>query len=183
MPGKYTKFRKKLKRFVNPDPSFQEKVRKAKVEILGEGVDLDEAAEAVNIVAMGAQLADATRAKDHLEEEVSELNIKIEALKQILTAAMEDEVEKFALADGGSVNLKDEVYVSISDKVKLFKYLKKVYKKDVIEMLTLHHQTLQSLGKAQLLAGKAQLPGTQIYGKLTARYTRPGQNGGGNEGE
>jgi hypothetical protein len=160
--GKYSNLKSKLPAFVEEE-SYQSKVDTAKQFILASA----ENAEAANVNRLAALFSERKRAKEALEESISELNVEIEALSQMLCEALEDQdMQKVTLSSGALVYLQDTPYPQVKDKEALMAWIKK---QKMNTLLTIHYQTLKGLVNEMLVGGKPCPPGVEVFLKTSAR--------------
>jgi hypothetical protein len=112
--------------------------------------------------------------KDIAEKAISEMNVQLEALTQLLVERLEDlSLTSIKLETGGSFLVTDTPYASITDKQRCREWFEA---HDQRELLNPHHSTLNALIKGRLEAGDdpdaiAQELGVKIFMKtgLTRR--------------
>lgn len=180
--GKYTKYRGQLPRFQN-EKSYQLKVDDAKRKVLGLATGQKpgaRAAEAANVAKLARQFAQTKRAKKKLEDKITALNVDLEALSQLLVDRLEtEETQKVELRGGIVISLKDDPYPQVVDRRKIFAWIKQ---RRMVDLLSVHHQTLKGLINDALAAGrKPDVPGVEIFMKTSAKCTGLKLNGGGEE--
>lgn len=179
--GKYTHLRHKLPAFEKSAAAQGMAAWYAKVnEWRKQFVDGADNPEAFNPAMIAAEYAKRDAEKDQLEARVKQLNIELEALSKLGLEVMEDSnMQKVDLASGGYVSIKDTPYYSTEDRSKAFAWIKR---NKMIELLTLHYQTMTGLNNERLLAGKPLIPGTKVF--MKTKLTVRGVNGSsGDEGE
>lgn len=161
--GKYTKLRGVLPPFEQP-PDFAVKVDAEKRKILG--AEPSQAPHA-NLAKLAREFVVRKKKKERLEEQVTKLNVELEACSQLLVARLEgEEIQTVQLRGGVTVFLADEPYPSVKDRKAVFDWIKKTRQ---VELLTVHHQTLKGLVGERLAAGEGDVPGVTTYLKTTAR--------------
>lgn len=102
--------------------------------------------------------------KEELESRIQAINIREEALEQLLLIWMEDTgTEKISLADG-TLYRRREPYVRIADREALIRWVKA---NDHQDLLSVHYQTLNALVKERMLAGESDPDGIEIFLKTT----------------
>ena len=181
--GLYTKYRDELPRFQNDKP-YQQKVDAAKRALLGlPGSQKPgrRAAQAANVAALARQFAKVKRAKKKLEDKIGDCNVELEALSQLLTDRLEtEETQAVELRGGITVSLKDEPYPFVTDRRKIFAWIKK---RKMLDLLTVHHQTLKGLVGDALKAGTpSAIPdGVELFIKVGAKCTGLKLNGAGGD--
>lgn len=167
--GKYASLRGRLPAF-EEETSYQQKVDAAKQLIL----DSAENAEAANVNRLAKLLGERKSQKDELEAVISGYNVEIEALSQLLVAALEDQnIQKVELASGAVCYLQDTPYPQVRDREALMAWIKKTR---MASLLTIHYQTLKGLVNERLVNGQAAPPGVEVYLKTQARI-RNSKNG------
>lgn len=166
--GKYSKLRGVVPAF-EEDSSYQARVNDAKQLLLSA-----ENLEAANVNRLAALFAARKAMKDAHEETISELNVEIEALSQLLCDALEDQsIQKVELASGAILFLQDTPYPKVVDREAVLEWIKK---EKMQGLLTIHYQTLKAMTSERLVAGKPCIPGTEVYLKTQARI-RNARNG------
>lgn len=151
--GKYSAFRNQLTKFTE-EPSHQEKVNEMRAKILA---DLKLTNDEPTMFNLGYVLVQARLEKARLEARVKEENLKIEAMTQVLVDKLESEdYTSLKLTNGVSLTIKDDVYCSVSDKVKFYDWIEETSQQD---LLTVNYQTMSALTKTLLIDGKEAPPG------------------------
>lgn len=169
MASKWAKLRGRIPAFEN-ESSFQEKVNTEKLAIIG-----TDHLENANVAALAALYATGKAAKDALEDQVSGINIRLEALSQMIVEALEGEsVQKVELSSGATVYLQDTPYPGIEDEDKFYAWL---HREKMDALLSLNHQTLKGIVSERLQAGKALPPGTKCFLKTQARIRNGNSQG------
>lgn len=138
------------------EPSYQEKINELKAEYVGfETADL------------AREFKIAKLKKKELEEQVSDLNVGLAALSQLLVDNLQgQELQKVSLDAGGTVYLQVEVYPSTKDRAALQNW---VIAEEMMELLTVNYRTLQGVVKERLIAGEALPPGVEVFLKTSAK--------------
>lgn len=160
MPGKWSGLKGQVP-LAPTDSNWQSKVNTAKQEFLS----LTKAQKARRFCEVRDQ-------KDSLEDRISEFNITLEALSQLMITEMEkDGLDLFRLDTGDSLSIKDEPYVSVEDKTKFLEWIKV---NNLEDLLTVHYMTLSSMTKDRLQAGQNAPPGLKVFLKqsITRRRAR-----------
>lgn len=163
MPGKWSKYKATLPK-APVDSSFLEKVNASKAEFRQQIGD--------NINLLGEEYDSIRAKKETLEEEIKELNVKIEALVQMVVERCESEgLTMVRLNSGTSLSLKDDPYSQVVDKDAFLDWIKKTNRE---ALLSVHYQTMNSLVKEFLEEGQDPPPGIKVYIKtgLTRRSVR-----------
>jgi len=149
------------------EETFQDKVTAWKRMMFGENP------EDANLSMLARELAEQKCAKDMLEEQVSEINIHIEALSQLIVEKMQAEsLEKVGLSDGSTCYVSYEVYPSVKDKAALLEWVKK---HKMAASLSLPWQTLRGLCNDLSVAGKPMPEGVECFLKTAARIRSNGK--------
>jgi hypothetical protein len=110
--------------------------------------------------------------KDRLNEEISRLNLDIEALSQMLIPQMEqDGVDMFRLDSGESLSIKDEPYSSVDNRPMFLTWIRN---QNLEDLLTVNYQTMNSMVKERLTKGLQAPPGIKVFLKqsITKRKGR-----------
>ena len=181
MAGKYKKLRNAVPAY-QESSSFQEKVEAFKLGLYGEN---PEDANVGNVTTLFDVL---WHEKRKLEEQIGEINVKLEALSQVGLAIFESQgIDKMTVNET-PIWLKDELYVSVPGKkgtperlendAKLYAWLKK-NKMLSLRILTLPNATLRQIVGEQLLAGRPAPEGVKFSIRTTMRVggRAPGSNG------
>lgn len=99
--------------------------------------------------------------KRDIEEELKELNLKLEAFAQILTETYEAEgVTKIELEDGSNVSVSAEPHSTVEDPEAFRVWC---IQQGLEKELRLHSKTADSLVKERLLAGLPEPPGVKVW--------------------
>ncbi len=155
MPGKWRSFKDKLPKF-EVEPEYAARVEEKKKEYIG--LDTAEMAREFKVI---------RAAKKAAEEAISGLNLELEALSQLLVNDLETQsISKLTLQTGETIFISDEPYASLDDKEALMAWVKK---KKMQSLLTLNWQTMNSLAKELLSAGKPIMPGVKVWLKTSVR--------------
>jgi hypothetical protein len=167
--GKYSTLRGKIPAF-QEESSYQEKVNDEKLLILGSANDED-----ANVTRLASLFVAAKQTKDAYEDKISELNVRLEALSQMIVEHLEGEqIQKVELASGALIYLQDTPYPIVKDRDAVLDWIKK---QKMQSLLTVHFQTLKAMTSERLVTGKPCIPGTEVFLKTQARV----RNGKGSE--
>lgn len=102
--------------------------------------------------------------KDELEEQISELNIEVEALCQLMQDEFETQgITSVKLESGGSVSIQPEPYMQVKDKDVFRNW---VVAQGLENLMSLPWQTANSLAKERLVNGEPHAPGTEMFVKM-----------------
>lgn len=165
MASKYASLKTKLPAFTE-ESEYQQKVDNCKNIILDGAANAEDA----NAAALAARYERVKGEKDGIESALYETNIELEALSQLLVAAMEaDGVEKFTLSSGATVYQNYAPYPVVEDREKLFAWIKA---QRMQKLLSVQYQTLRGIVNEMLAAGKPLMPGVSCYLKTSARLLR-----------
>jgi hypothetical protein len=168
MSGKYTKLRGKLPAFVE-EVKYQERINDEKQLILADAENPGEA----NVNRLAALFGVCREAKEQLENEISEYNVRLEALSQMLCEALENQgFDKVTLSSGATGYLQDTPYPVVRDKEKVLAWIKK---HKMQSLLGVNYQTLKGVTNERLVAGQAPPDGVEVYLKTQFRL-RNGNN-------
>ena len=151
--GKWTKLKKELARFQQPE-EYQQRVDKAKLPYLNLGM-----------IKLAEKFSDWKDRKDEINDRLKEANLELEALIQVLVAKMEDDnVTKFQTGEGLSIFIKDEPYCSTQNREELHEWVRK---EGLHDLFVVNHQTLTAMVKEKLERGEELPPGVAIYMKTS----------------
>jgi hypothetical protein len=163
MAKKYEHLRGKLPAF-QQEPSYQAKVDEAKSSYA-----------ALDVTELARELSINKKAKRDYESLISEHNLQIEALSQLLVEALPAmNLKAVELDTGEKCSLQDDPYCNIEDRGKLFAWLRR---KKMQSIFTVNWQTMNALVRGMLIDGKPQPPGVKMYLKTYAKITGGSQNG------
>ena len=161
MASKYASLKGKVAAF-EPEPEFQKKVEAAKREIVGDSEATD-----ANVSHLAMLFAQHQARKHDLEEQISDLNIGIEAISQLIVESLEGEdISSVKLDSGATVYLSYTPYPSVEDREKVMEWIKKNKMKS---LLSVNYQTMKAMVSEQLAAGKPTIPGIKVFLKSQAR--------------
>lgn len=110
--------------------------------------------------------------KDRLEDQISDINVSLEALSQLMIAEMENEgTDLFRLDSGDSLSIKDEPYSSVNERPKFIEWINSTNQQD---LLSVNYQTMNSMVKNRLEQGLSAPPGIKVFLKqsITRRRAR-----------
>jgi len=169
--GKYTKLRGVLPAF-QEESSYQDKVNDEKKLLLAHAENMEDA----NINRFASLYGAGKAAKDALEEQISAINIRLEALSQLLVEAMENQgADKIQLSTGATVYIQDTPYPQVKDREALMAWINK---NKMALLLSVNYQTLKGMTNDMLVAGKKPPEGVEVFLKTQARL----RNGASSEG-
>lgn len=153
--GKYAKVIDALPKFPHTDLEQQERVNLIKAKLTA-----DLPRQAATYAQLFAQLRNE---KDALEDELSDLNTKIEAVSQLLVDQYEAEgTHAIKLETGHSVTVQNEPYAQVQDRDTFRTWC---IEAGLERSLMLPWQTTNALTKERLLAGLPEPDGVAIYSK------------------
>jgi hypothetical protein len=156
--GKWSGLKDKFTAFVQ-DPTYQQKV------------DLEKKTLAkLSRVLRCAKYAAFKRLKEAAEDEIEKLNVKLEALSQLLVDDLEGEAETKITNDTGTFSIKDEPYPSVKDKLAFHAWVRSSGQE---EILTVNYMTMSAIVKAKIEAGEEIPPGVDVFIKTSIRWTKP----------
>jgi hypothetical protein len=148
------------------EPKYQEKVDALKTKMRDDlGADL-------NATYLANMYLEARNEKDDVKEQLSEVDLKITALEQLITERFEvEDVSNIRLASGALVNVQNEPYASVEDRD-----LNRQWAIDsgLERSLQLPWATLNSHVKELLPMGEPIPPGVKLWVRTTVRLTRGG---------
>lgn len=151
MAKKWARYKEQLEPFqLEPDYQQQVDAQKKKLASLSTGE-------------IGKLFKAAVKKKQKAEETLKGIKLEKVALDQLLVERLEGEqLEKLGLAGGITLFISDEPLASVTDKGKLFAFIKR---EKMITLLSVHSQTLNALVKERLTAGQAPPPGVAVFMK------------------
>lgn len=167
--GKYAGVMHKLTGKAPPeDVAYQGLVDLAKTAIIGKFQDDD-------VPLSGARLADVyaqkRRVVDALKHQLSQEQLELEAITQLMTTQFEEEgMTRVVLHDGASVGVREEPHATVVDKIALRKW---AIKHKLENELTLPWPTVNSLSKELLLAGQPEPDGVKLYPRTVVELRKP----------
>lgn len=151
MANKYGKLKEKLTKHKEA-PEYQERVDKEKAKLAKK-----------KTVTIAKRFNADYLAKKELQEEIKKLNLSLEASTQLIVERFEeDDVTSMKLTDGTHVFLNDKPYCSVVDQDKLFAWIKKGKRTELLGVKT---STLNSMVRDNLLDGKTLPPGIDVFMK------------------
>ena len=155
MASKYAKVIDRLPRLLNTEPAYQEKVNAVKVELLKELPR--------HAIALATHYAALRAAKDAVEEQLSDVNLQLEAISQLLVDQYESEGgTSVKLHDGHTVSVQYEPYAQVVDREPFRLWC---VANDLEKALTLPWQTTNAITKERLLAGLAEPDGIKAHAR------------------
>lgn len=168
--GKYAEVVKTLPRFVSEDRTYQDRINARKEEILKGNAEKELEPEPNTATHLAQTVAECRELKDAIKEELSRIQLDLDARTQLLIDAYEREgVTSMSLVDGGSVRIQAEPYPQIFDQDKLREWaIENGYERK----LQLHFKTVEALTKQALLDGQDAPPGVKPWVNFKAVYTR-----------
>jgi len=151
--------------FNGSEKDWREKVDAAKRRLVGAANPED-----ANVARLARKVATARREKHELEERISELNLDLAALDEVMAQVLENEEQQSVkLSDGVVVYLKRTVYPSIFDKQKSFAWMKKhLSPAELFGMLSVHPSTYKSFVTDLVERGEEPPAGTKVFIKVSA---------------
>jgi hypothetical protein len=156
-PKKYAKFKN--------EPNWQMKIDEQKLNL--------QANNYKDKISLAKILQSARALKEEKEQEVSQLNVEIEAATQMLTELLTEEgINSFETSDGWKFIGKVSVFVSISDegKAEFYQWLRK---HDHGEMFSVNYMTASAMVKERIENGLEIPPGVKIFAKESITVYKP----------
>jgi hypothetical protein len=146
--GKYASVIDSLPRILGTEPAYQEKVQAVKDSIIG---DFPYASD------LAREYAGLRAEKARAEDVVSDINLRLEAVAQLLTDQYEAEgTSMLRLEDGQSVSVQYEPYAQVVDKEAFRLWC---LAQGLERSMALPWQTTNSLTKTRLLEGEPEPDG------------------------
>jgi len=171
--SKYAAIIDRLQPLPPQDISYQAKVDELKLALINND-DFPKTPSGLARAYAGARAE-----KDRIAKEEYDINLEIEALAQMLLAsqnAKEAEWGQYGAADntlrlmsGDKIEVRREPYASCTDKEANRKW---AIANGLESLLTIHHQTLNSLTNERLLKGEAEPDGVSVFMKPKIVFTR-----------
>jgi len=155
MGGKYASIVDRLPKLADEDVVYQDKVNILKQQIVADGP-----MSATSITAMYVAIRDE---KERVEDELSEINLRLKAYEQLLVDQFEQEgAYSIKLETGVSVSVQVEPYAQVKDR-EVFRIW--CIQNGLERSLALPWQTTNSLTKERLLEGEPEPAGVQAVAR------------------
>lgn len=155
MASKYAKVIDSLPRLAGEEPAYQDKVNAVKLAVLAEMPR--------HASAFAKRYAEIRREKNALEDQVSELNLQLTAVEQLMVDQYEVEgTTSLKLDTGESVAVQIEPYASVQDKDKFRQWC---IAEGLENLMSIPWSTTNSLVKQRLLDGQPEPPGVTAYAR------------------
>ncbi len=164
MASKYEEVFKRLPKVLDTEPRHQEKVDEVKRKLRNEP---DFPAQATFLASEYAALR---REKDAIQEKLSDCQLRLDAVFQMMAEQFEVEgTTGLTLDDGDKVRIQPKIYASVVDPeaFRLWCLAQGLERK-----MMLHPQTAKSLINNMLLEGEAEPPGTKASVVDAAVFTK-----------
>ncbi len=116
---------------------------------------------------LAAQYAELRRQKDEIEEALSDVQVDLDAITQMMEEQFDVEgIDSLRLDGGDKVRLEPGIYPKVVDPEKFRQWC--LADADLSKQMVLHPSRAQSLIRKMLLAGEAEPPGTEavVYNKV-----------------
>lgn len=165
--GKWDKIIKRLGlQRLGEEPRYQEKVNALKEKMIQDmGPDLS----ATHVAALYLVTRDE---KDALKEQLSEVDLRLTTLEQLITERFETEdVTNIRLTSGALINVQNEPYAAVEDRDLNRRW---AIDSGLERSLMLPWMTLNSHVKELLSLGEPIPPGVKLWVRTTVRLTRAG---------
>lgn len=160
--GKYTKITDHLPRTSGNDPNYQAKVEATKVRLLEQNAGY-------GVSELAAHFVDLRKEKDIIEAHLSDCNLQIEAVSQLLGEQFEDEgLSTLKLKTGAAISIYMEPYAQVVDREAFRQWC---IREGLETQLQLPWQTTNSLAKQRLLEGEPEPAGVAVFSKQRIRLT------------
>lgn len=191
--GKWSNLKDKFAKFVQ-EPEYQQKVSVEKavltargftpqawadnIEVLRAVLDsmvdnTDQSLDPVTVPDRAAwfkAMVVAKQIKDLAEDIEKVVNLRLEALDQILVDNLEGEDESKIVNSLGTFSLVDSPYPKVADKPAFLGWVRET---DQEEILSVNYQTMAAIVKAKIEKGEELPAGVEVFIKTTVRWTRP----------
>lgn len=158
--------KKNMVRYSN-EPTYQEKVDRAKSDLRDEGL--------ADKVKLALRFDELRKEEDKLNDDLAVNAVMQEAITQMVVDILDDEgITKFTLPDGRTFYQEQAVYVSVQDRESFYNWLKTNGLNDVF---TVNYQTAASIVKERLETGQEVPPGAAAFlkTKLKRRKAKESQ--------
>lgn len=176
MAGKYAKVLKKLPRLrTTESPQYQEKVEALKTLLTAPSQEEERQKLGVERIPLQASVLaneynDLRLAKEVLQAQLSEIELQIAAITQLLDDQFEAEgLTLVRLDDGARVMTRPEPYAVVKDPTKFRQWC---IDQGLQEKMTLPWQTTNALTKERLLAGEPEPDGIEAFQLTKAVWYR-----------
>lgn len=167
MPSKYAAVFARLQKTLNTDPSHQLKVDAVKQAMRDEGIEQRAAALATSYAAV-------RREKDSITAQLSECQVRLDAVFQLMCDAYEAEgTTSLTLGNGDAVRIQPKIYVGFPDPEAFRLWC--LQDEDLKRKMVLHPSTASSLVSQMLLDGAAEPPGAKASFVDQAVFTKGGK--------
>lgn len=156
-PGKYDAVIDQLPRLLGADPSYQDKVEAVQRAMKAEpGFRL-------HAVELARQYVALREEKKVVQAELSDVDLRLEAVSQMMAVQYEVEGVSTIVVDGRPVRTRLEPYPQVVDKALFNAWCRA--DPDLAKLMTLMPQTMAKITKDRLLAGEPEPPGVKVYAK------------------
>lgn len=143
------------------EPTYQERVEARKRELLDGGLPRQAAA-------LAREYALLREERERLEAEASALNLRLEAVSQLMADQFEAEGTAALTLDGGRrVSVYLEPYAQVTDREAFRRWC--MEDPDLVRAMALPWQTTNAMTKAMLLRGDPEPPGVTCFAKTKIR--------------
>jgi predicted acyl esterase len=161
MPGKWSAYKDTLPRLDGNDPSYQERVNERK-----QAFSVDPRTQGKpSLGLLGDWYNQKRLEKDALNEQLSDVNLELEALTQILVDKLEETgLTQVRLTDGSTLSLKDEPYTKVTDRETFVAWIKS---QGLDALLSVNYMSANSLVKERLMAGEPAPDGVDVFLKTS----------------
>lgn len=162
MAGKYAKVIDALPRLLGDNPDYQQKVQAVKDAMTAEQ---DFKMHATWLAQIYADIRDE---KEEAETAMSAINLRLEAVKQLMADQFENEgVSALHTDSGRRISIYLEPYAQVVDREAFRVWCEA--DPDLRRKMALPWQSTNSLTKARLLEGEPEPPGVTIWAKTVVR--------------
>ncbi len=159
--GKYKNVIDKLPRYLGDNPGWQSKVDAVK------GVMTADPEFPITSVDLAREYTLLREEKSQLDKQVSDLNLRLEAVTQLMGEQFEKDDMPGIRIGGYAISTYMEPYAQVVDPEAYRAWV--LADDDLRRQMTLSWQTTNSLMKARLLEGESEPPGVTAFAKLRIR--------------
>lgn len=162
MAGKYARVVDALPRMLGTEPEYQQKVEAVKAAM---SADPDYQRHATWLAQEYAGIRDE---KEQIQVALSECNLRLEAVTQMMAEQFEVEGLSMLKTDTGRrISIYLEPYAQVADKAAFYDWC--MADQDLRRKMALPWASTNALTKERLLAGEPEPPGVTIFAKTTVR--------------
>jgi hypothetical protein len=164
MASKYEAVFQRLEKILNTEPKHQEKIDAVKKAMR------EEPSFELHASSLAAEYTNVRREKDGIEKTLSDCQVRLDAVFQMMCEQFEVEGTKaITLENGDNVRIQPKIYASVVD-AEVFRLW--CLEQGLERQMTLHPQTAKSLINQRLFEGDPEPPGTKASVVDSAVFTK-----------